>query len=55
MHSNITTQEVLAHATERSEKIAQAGPHSFNGIGMYFKYIAIIIITSLFLEAVDDC
>jgi len=52
MDRDIATQEMLADAAKRSEKIPQASPHPFGRIGMDFKDIVCIIITRPFLVAV---
>jgi hypothetical protein len=48
MNGNVTAQEMLAHATKRSEEISQPCPHAFGRIGVNFKDIISIIITCPF-------
>ena len=54
MHSDIATQEVPTHAAERSKEIAQASPHAFDGIGMDFKNIIIVIVPRPFFDAMSN-
>jgi hypothetical protein len=52
---NIASQKFLVNALKRSEKIADIGPKSFNGIAMDFPNAIAIIIARPFFRAVTHC
>ena len=51
VNSDITTEEMLTHATKQAEEVSQSCPHALDRVGMNFTHAVTIIIPRPLLDA----